>query len=576
MTQQHKTKTRYLPALCLAVASPVIAELLSSSTPPLLFFIWWVFILFVLLYGSCCLLIRELTVRWGSGWTGILVLGAAFGILDEGILTRAFFDPAWPSLGPLAGHGRWFEINVIWTLDAILYHAILSMAVPIQLIHLIFPSTAKEPWLRRRHLWAIAVLLGLTIVMFLKAGNKYPVDSWYLVACIGAIAFLFVLARFAGVQPARHLPPVHQGAGRFFLLGFGALAAILLQMYVLPLLQWPALTLAALFIIIYFGKRTLRRWTGNGERWTPGQQFGLIGGMLACLAIIGGIQEVNPSRIPRPAGTIAVAAGSFVFLIGMQRVIRRENALVVAVEPKARAMAMAAAASTSGASTAFGSAAVAIRQLETMEDDSPVSDIPLILRAVEIAIASNALILTFPIMLVLAVLIRRDTPGPVLFFQSRLGRNCVPFRFVKFRTFYTDARRLFPHLYAYEYTPRQLETLKFKIVRDPRITSQGEWMRKSTLDELPNFWNVLTGDMALVGPRPEIPEMLRYYTGDMRLKFSVRPGVTGLAQISGRGRLGFYETVEYDLEYVKTRSLALDLKILALTAFKMISRDGAF
>jgi lipopolysaccharide/colanic/teichoic acid biosynthesis glycosyltransferase len=82
--------------------------------------------------------------------------------------------------------------------------------------------------------------------------------------------------------------------------------------------------------------------------------------------------------------------------------------------------------------------------------------------------------------------------------------------------------------------------------------------------------------MALVGPRPEIPEMLPYYKGEMLRKFSVRPGVTGLAQISGRGRLGFHETVELDVEYVKNRSLLLDLKIIALTVYKMVTRDGAF
>jgi lipopolysaccharide/colanic/teichoic acid biosynthesis glycosyltransferase len=101
-------------------------------------------------------------------------------------------------------------------------------------------------------------------------------------------------------------------------------------------------------------------------------------------------------------------------------------------------------------------------------------------------------------------------------------------------------------------------------------------MRKSTLDELPNFWNVLTGDMALVGPRPEIPEMLPYYSDEMQLKFTVRPGITGMAQVAGRGRLGFHETVELDVQYVKNRSMLLDLKILLTTVVKIITRDGAF
>jgi lipopolysaccharide/colanic/teichoic acid biosynthesis glycosyltransferase len=141
---------------------------------------------------------------------------------------------------------------------------------------------------------------------------------------------------------------------------------------------------------------------------------------------------------------------------------------------------------------------------------------------------------------------------------------------------YLDAREKFPNLYAYQYDHQQLQELKFKVRKDPRVTPQGSWLRKSTLDELPNFWNVLVGEMALVGPRPEIPEMLPYYRGKMLKKFSVRPGITGFAQISGRGDLGFYETVDLDVKYVEDRTFLLDLKILFFTLLKAVTRDGAF
>ena len=199
-----------------------------------------------------------------------------------------------------------------------------------------------------------------------------------------------------------------------------------------------------------------------------------------------------------------------------------------------------------------------------------------ILRIFECLAAGAALLVFAPVILLVGAIIRLGTPGPALFFQNRLGKGEKPFRFVKFRTLHADARRRWPELYAYQYTPEQLDELKFKIVNDPRVSPQGHWLRKSTLDELPNFWNVLTGDMALVGPRPEIPEMLRYYQGDMRLKFCVRPGITGLAQISGRGRLGFHETVQLDVDYVRARTIWLDLKIMVLTLYKIVIRDGAF
>jgi lipopolysaccharide/colanic/teichoic acid biosynthesis glycosyltransferase len=197
-------------------------------------------------------------------------------------------------------------------------------------------------------------------------------------------------------------------------------------------------------------------------------------------------------------------------------------------------------------------------------------------RMFECAVALSVLVLSAPLCLVLAVLVRLDSPGPVLFFQTRLGRGAKPFRFVKFRTMLVDARERYPELYRYKYTPEQIEVMRFKVKDDPRTTRFGEWLRKTSLDELPNFWNVLTGDMALVGPRPEIPEMLPYYSGEGLLKFSVKPGVTGFAQTAGRGHLSFRETVRLDVEYVKTRSLLVDLKMMLNTVAMVVRGHGAF
>lgn len=199
-----------------------------------------------------------------------------------------------------------------------------------------------------------------------------------------------------------------------------------------------------------------------------------------------------------------------------------------------------------------------------------------ILRAIEIVVAATALLITFPIQLWMGWLIRRGSPGPALFRQDRIGMNGKLFKFVKFRTLYADARQRWPEMYAYDFTPDQVEMLMYKAADDPRVTPQGRWMRFSSLDELPNFWNVLKGDVALVGPRPEIPEMLPYYRTHELRKFSVRPGITGLAQVSGRSRLSFQETVALDLEYVNRRTLLLDIKILLTTLLKIVTRDGAF
>jgi len=200
----------------------------------------------------------------------------------------------------------------------------------------------------------------------------------------------------------------------------------------------------------------------------------------------------------------------------------------------------------------------------------------LVRRILESAIAAAVLLICFPVMMLVALAIRFNSPGPVLFRHKRVGRGGRLFNFVKFRTLYHDARQRFPELYQYQYTPEEIEALAFKVPNDPRVTSIGEWLRRTTLDELPNFWNVVTGDMALVGPRPEIPEMLPYYRDEHLIKFSVPPGVTGLAQISGRGRLRFLETARLDADYAANRSLRLDLRILARTISLVLRQDGAF
>ncbi len=234
------------------------------------------------------------------------------------------------------------------------------------------------------------------------------------------------------------------------------------------------------------------------------------------------------------------------------------------------------------------------------------------IRILDVVISALALVALSPLMALIAVLIRLDSPGPVLFRQVRRGLRCGrwgaapdveverlgrPFTLYKFRTMFADARQTFPELYGYQHTEEELRTLPIKIlvsrkrdpqdivchpelgsglIDDPRITRVGRWLRRTSLDELPNFYNVFRGDMSLVGPRPDIAENIRYYSPDHLRKLDVKPGITGLAQIMGRGKLSFLEINDYDVEYVDHQSLWLDLKILLKTIPSVLRRDGAF
>jgi lipopolysaccharide/colanic/teichoic acid biosynthesis glycosyltransferase len=175
-----------------------------------------------------------------------------------------------------------------------------------------------------------------------------------------------------------------------------------------------------------------------------------------------------------------------------------------------------------------------------------------------------------------AVAVRLESEGPAIFHQLRLGRDGVPFRFYKFRGMYVDAKERWPELEEHNYSDEELPDLLFHPKHDPRVTRVGRFIRRTSLDELPNLWNVFRGDMSVVGPRPEIPEMIPYYGDAAPIILSVKPGVTSLAKVTGRDELTFSKTLALDLEYVERRSLRLDLKIIFATAATVILQRGVF
>ena len=193
-------------------------------------------------------------------------------------------------------------------------------------------------------------------------------------------------------------------------------------------------------------------------------------------------------------------------------------------------------------------------------------------RALDVAVSAAALVLLLPLLLVIALLIRLDSPGPILFVQTRVGKHGHPFPVFKFRSMFTNAEeRLHTVLAANERTGPV-----FKMRQDPRITRIGRGLRRCSVDEVPQLLNVLRGEMSLVGPRPALPREVALYTKEQRVRLSVLPGLTGLWQVSGRATLSFEASGALDREYVRRQSVWLNLMILARTIPAVLTGHGAY
>lgn len=194
-------------------------------------------------------------------------------------------------------------------------------------------------------------------------------------------------------------------------------------------------------------------------------------------------------------------------------------------------------------------------------------------RVLDILVSLILLILVSPLWLIIALWIDFDSPGPVVFKQTRIGLHGKPYTIYKFRTMVTNADEIMKAKLA---NVENIDNIVFQEKDDPRITQSGRFLRKTSLDELPQLINILIGNMSLVGPRPEVPEIAKHYTVEQYQRLEVLPGVTGLAQVNGRSELTIGETMAYDLEYVQHWSIWLDLQILWKTLFVVLTGKGAY
>jgi lipopolysaccharide/colanic/teichoic acid biosynthesis glycosyltransferase len=202
-------------------------------------------------------------------------------------------------------------------------------------------------------------------------------------------------------------------------------------------------------------------------------------------------------------------------------------------------------------------------------------------RALDIVGSAALLLVLLPVFLSVAAMVKLSSKGPVFFRQKRIGQNGQPFQMLKFRTMCVNADPSIHQQYVERFIqaneqPAPESNVVCKIVNDPRVTPIGRFLRRSSLDELPQFWNVLIGEMSLVGPRPPVPyEVAKYKRWHLRRVLEAKPGITGLWQVTGRSRTSFDDMVRLDLRYARSRSLWIDLKILLATPRAVLSGKGA-
>jgi len=193
-------------------------------------------------------------------------------------------------------------------------------------------------------------------------------------------------------------------------------------------------------------------------------------------------------------------------------------------------------------------------------------------RALDLTLSIVALVFVLPILLLTALVIKLDSPGPVFFRQKRVGKWGRTFDCYKFRSMYIDAEARKKELMALN----EADAIVFKMKNDPRVTRVGRIIRKLSIDELPQLFNVIKGDMSLVGPRPPVPIEVEQYEFDHYRRLDAIPGITGLQQVSGRSTLSFKRWIELDLEYIEKQSLWKDIEILIKTIPAVISGKGAY
>ncbi len=313
------TKPRVPPALVLFLLAPAVGELLSGSSPPAEYFTVFGFTVMTVLYGGGALLARELKTRWGKGIGSLLLLGASYGIFEEGLMVASFQNPNWMDIGVLGWYGRWWDVNWVWAVELTFYHALVSVTVPVLLVELMYPSLRSESWLRGRWMKTVAVLFFADIVFGyfvfpIETGFKPPVPQ-YLFLVFAACFFVYLAKRFPR-DWARHGTKPMRAPSFYVVITFVCALLCGILFWVLPNVLTFSLGPVVLlmigigFLFGFFRYLVSFDWSAS----SPLHRHALVSGSLLVFIVFSVLQEFDVTRLDDTSGMILVGLG---FLLGL-------------------------------------------------------------------------------------------------------------------------------------------------------------------------------------------------------------------------------------------------------------------
>ena len=311
------------PVITLLILAPLLGEMISGSSPPIEYFQPITFLLLTMLYGTGAVVIREIAGRWEKGWVSILLMGMAYGIFEEGIITRSFFDPGWQDLGQLAIYGRWIGVNWIWSIALTIFHAVVSISFPIMITELLFADKKDALWLSKKELIIFIIIFLINALLGPFFGMKITTAG--MLASILNIAGLVFLAYKWPVITGKNISVRAVPQWKIIFIGSLLMIGLIAGMWILPSLSVPwIITFVFLCGLPWIGIRWFRRLGVN--RWTEKQQWAGVIGLLIPWLLIDVFSELdNVNRPDDTSGMILAALLFFTLLLILRIMIHRRK-----------------------------------------------------------------------------------------------------------------------------------------------------------------------------------------------------------------------------------------------------------